>query len=349
MWLRIDKDRIEDLVDLPLIQDPAARATMEVLSRFWPAAAFTDENLKCLLALRRVNLSLEHGNSDASAVAYVTLGAFFGRYFERLCDGAPLRAGRHPAGREAGAGSLQSPRLHPVRNLHHPLVTAPPFGPAVAAARRRGGDQNGRSQRRLYGYAALVTNMLASGEPLSEVEREAATGLSVARKVRFGAAIDMIEPQLRLVRMLRGLTADFASFNDADFDEAQFEKHLQTKSRFPFAHCWYSILKIEGSLFSGDHASALAAAAKAQELLWTSGWLIQGAEYHFYAALAHAAASWQGLPKTRPLIETPSRRTTGNSRSWAKHCPENFAAPSGLVAAEIARIEYHEHGGHAPL
>ena len=56
---------------------------------------------------------------------------------------------------------------------------------------------------------ALVTNMLACGEPLAEVEREAATGLSFARKAQFGVAIDILEAQLRLIRMLRGLTTDF--------------------------------------------------------------------------------------------------------------------------------------------
>ena len=52
--------------------------------------------------------------------------------------------------------------------------------------------------------------MLAWGEPLAEVEREAETGLSFARKVRFGVGVDIIRGQLGLIRMLRGLTTEFS-------------------------------------------------------------------------------------------------------------------------------------------
>ena len=56
------------------------------------------------------------------------------------------------------------------------------------------------------------------------------------------------------------------------------------------ACCWYWIRKLEGCLLAGNHASSLAAAAKAEGLLWTTRRSIEYAEYHFYAALAHAAS-----------------------------------------------------------
>ena len=57
---------IEELIDLPLMSDPASLATMDVLTKLGPAALFTDANLFCLAVCRAVNLSLEHGNSDGS-------------------------------------------------------------------------------------------------------------------------------------------------------------------------------------------------------------------------------------------------------------------------------------------
>ena len=64
------------------------------------------------------------------------------------------------------------------------------------------------------------------------------------------------------------------------------------------------------------------------------------AEYHFYAALAHAASLHRGAGRrARPLIETPSRRTTGNWRSGPNTAPRTSQHRAALVAAEIARIE----------
>src|SRR5262249_5166949 len=78
-----------------------------------------------------------------------------------------------------------------------------------------------------FAYNGLVLAMLACGEPLAEVEREAVTGLSFARKTQFGLVILTAETQLLLIRTLRGLTENFTSFNGADFDEAEFEQRLE--------------------------------------------------------------------------------------------------------------------------
>ena len=60
----------------------------------------------------------------------------------------------------------------------------------------------------------LNTNLLAAGDPLVEVQREAENGLEFAQKARFGLVIDIITAQLGLIRTLRGLTPKFGSFND---------------------------------------------------------------------------------------------------------------------------------------
>jgi GAF domain-containing protein len=76
----------------------------------------------------------------------------------------------------------------------------------------------------------LITNLLASGEPLPDIQREAEAGLAFARKIRFGLVIDIITGQLRLILTLRGLTPAFNSFNDAQFDEERFEqRHLDAE------------------------------------------------------------------------------------------------------------------------
>src|SRR4030095_7472819 len=81
IWRQIGRRSIEELVDLPLMADPEWRATMDVLTAVLPPALFTDENLLCLVICRMANLGLEHGNSDAACVAYVSLGMLLGPRF----------------------------------------------------------------------------------------------------------------------------------------------------------------------------------------------------------------------------------------------------------------------------
>ena len=58
--------------------DPTCLATADVLTLLAGTAMFTDPNLDALVSARIFNLSLEHGNSDASCFAYVMLGMVLG-------------------------------------------------------------------------------------------------------------------------------------------------------------------------------------------------------------------------------------------------------------------------------
>ena len=54
----------------------------------------------------------------------------------------------------------------------------------------------------------LVTHLLACGDPLAEVQREAEAGLDFARRARVDLAVDRLAGQLQLIRTLRGLTTE---------------------------------------------------------------------------------------------------------------------------------------------
>jgi len=81
IWQQLGDRSIEALVDLPPMTDPACRATLDVLTAIEEPAYFIDENLQCLVIARMANLSLQHGNSDGSCVAYVQLGWVVGSRF----------------------------------------------------------------------------------------------------------------------------------------------------------------------------------------------------------------------------------------------------------------------------
>ncbi len=338
IWRQLGSRSIEELIDLPLMNDPATRATMDVLTKLMPPAFMTDENLACLMSARMVNLSLEHGNSNASCCGYVWFGMILGPYF-----------GDYPS---AFRFSQLSVDLVNKRGLDAFMARVyMNFGNGNAwtqdvrsnrAFVQRAFDEANRVGDLIYaGHCCnnLVTISLASGDALSEVEREAANGLEFARKLQFGIVVDMITGQLRLIRLLLGLTSEFNSFNDAAFDEAEFEQRLEANPNLALPAAFYWIRKLQAHVWANDHSSALEAAAKAQKHLFTSRPFLEYAEYHFYAGLAHAASC-----NVAPAPESAQHREAlaehyRHLEIWARHCPENFEDRRLLLAAEIARLE----------
>ena len=339
LWRQIGGRSIEELVDLPLMSDPELRATMDVLHAGLPAVLWADENLFWLVICRMANLSLEHGHSDGSCFAYVCLGMLLGHRFGNyragfsfgklgldLVEQRGLR--RFEAGVDLNFGGCLLPWTQPIRS-----------GRSLV---RRAFDVATRLGDLTYaGYARSmpITHLLATGEPLGDVQREAEAGLEFARQLRHGLVVDIITAQLRLIRTLRGLTPDFVSFNDAAFDEDAFEQHLAEEPGLKVAACWYWIRKLQARFFAGAYPSAIAAAANARPLLSTTPGFFEVAEYELYLALARAA-----LCDTAPAAERARHQEAlathhGQLEEWAENCPANFEDRAALVGAEIARIE----------
>ncbi|TCK88221.1 PAS domain S-box-containing protein [Paraburkholderia sp. BL9I2N2] len=342
LWQRMGSRSIEQLLELPLMTDPVCRATLDVLTAVQPPAHATDMNLYCLVAGRMANLSLEHGNSDGSGFAYVmlgmTLGPQFGDYesgfrFGKL--GVDLvekhRMDRFKARVYAGFGAFIVPWTAHIRS-----------GRAILRLAFDTANQTGDLTFSGYCGNNLITNLLAAGDPLGDVQREAESGLEFARKMRFEFVADVMTAQLRLINGLRGLTPEFGSFNDAAFDEDRFEQHLAADPGLALVACWYWIRKLQARFHAADYACAIAAASNAEPLLWASPFCFEVAEYHFYGALARAAHCDSVSADERPRHLEALSAHQRQLETWANNCPENFTNRAALIAAEIARLETHD-------
>jgi predicted ATPase len=211
---------------------------MDVLTALMPAALFTDENLLCLSIGRMANVSLEHGHCDGSSLAYVWLGMILGPYFGDFQTA--YRFGK--VGLELVERGLD--RFEARVYLCFAIFVIP-WVKHVRTSRelvRRAFDtatKTGDLTFAAYSCANLIWNLLASGEPLEDVQREAEAGLVRARGMGFGLFVDIVTAQLRFVRTLRGLTPSFSSFDGEGFDEGRFEQHLEEDPRLAIGACWY--------------------------------------------------------------------------------------------------------------
>ncbi|HET6609713.1 MAG TPA: AAA family ATPase [Rhodopila sp.] len=340
-WSQLGSRTIEDLIDLPSMTDPASLATMDVLTKIVPPTFLREENLYALAMCWAVNLSLEQGNSDGSCAHYVWFGCIAGGRFRNYKSA-------HRFGRlgcelveQRGLKRFQA-RTYLVAGTH-----LTPYTKHVRTARnllRHGFEIANKSGDLMFmGWYCcfyLLENLLAAGDPLIEVQREAERGLAFAQKMQLGHVVDLIPLYIGLARMLRGLTPKFGSFNDERFDEAWIESRLANNLDFALVECLYQVRKLQARFHAGDYTAAIRAAARAERahpgilrLMFTA------AEYHFYDALARAAwcdcAPVEERPQHMDAVAAHHRQL----QAWAENCPENFENRVALVGAEMARLE----------
>jgi PAS domain S-box-containing protein len=340
IWSLLGDRAIEGLIDLPLMQDAEAVAMLEVLLRLSVPAMYIDANLCALSHCRAANLSLEHGNSDTTPAHYgglaMVASSLFGHYdegyrFGKLaCNLLERRRLSHFGGQTYFRFAVVVPWTRPLGQgidpARHAFETAKEYGdPAFAA----------------HACRAVTSILFALGHPLDQVEREAEHGLEFVR--RFGFFLDRISPLLALARTLRGTTAKLGSLDDGRFTERSFEERATGEPSRAFLECYYWIRKLQARFFAGDYLSATEAAEKAATRYAAcaslSFFLLEKAEFHFYAALSRAALCEPMGPDSYAKHREALGRHERELRAWAANCPQNFEDRAALVGAEIARIE----------
>ena len=342
IWSKLRSRTIEALIELPLMSDPSTLATMNVLTKIIVPALYTDANLYLLVTCRAVNLSLEYGNCDASCPAYAFLGIVAGPRFGDYQEA--YRFGRlgYDLVEERGLTRFQARVYMEFGNVVLPWTRHVRDGRDFLRRAFEAANKIGDLIYAAYCGNELTTNLLATGDPLADVQREAELGLAFALKARFGFVIDCIATQLGLIRTLRGLTPTFGSFDDAQFDERRIERRFSENPDLAFAECWYWVRKLQARFFAGDYASAIGASSRAQQLLWTSPSYFERAEYQFYSALSQAAYCDSAPAAERQRHIEALAAHLEQLQLWAMNCPDNFENRAALVGAEIARLEGRE-------
>jgi PAS domain S-box-containing protein len=330
---------IEELIDLPLMSDPASLATLDVLTKLGPAAFFTDFNLHALVVCRAINLSFEHGYSDGSCPHFEWLGAVAGACFGDYQAGFRFGQLGYDLVEKRGLKRFQA------RTYNNFAVQVLPWTRHVKAIRDllhrafEAANNIGDLTFAAFACSNLNANLLAAGDPLVEVQREVERGFAFVQKIGFGYAIDSLSPHLGLVRTLRGLTPKFGSFDDKELDELRLERRFASNPDLGPAEYGYWLRKLQARFIAGDYESAIEAASRAEKRPGAWQTTVDTADHYFYAALSRAAIYDSALPDERQQHMDALSAYHRQLEVWAVNCPENFENRAMLVSAEIARIE----------
>ncbi|WP_437980215.1 AAA family ATPase [Sorangium sp. So ce117] len=350
VWRALGERPIEDLIRLPPVTHPEVKLTMGVLQAMATPAFFADVDLHCLIVLRRVELSLRHGNAESSAYAYAdfarVLGPRFGRYQEGYLFG---KLGHDLAER---SGLLTTKSLvftvfgqHVLFWTRHYRETYP-YSRAGFSAAVESGDLNMACLNCVW----VAIFRLLSGEPLEDVLREVDERLGFVRRAGYAYAHSSLLGAHAMIQALRGRPVRVSMLDGSELDPPAFEARLDEGDLQRLRGRYYS-LKAQALFVLGAHGEAFAAATRAlhENPLRTEPHALI-AENFYYLALSLAALvdadeereAHEARPT--PLGELPEQLLDCERQlgAWARNGPDNFLHKHALVRAEIARLRGQE-------
>jgi predicted ATPase len=202
VWRNLEGRPIEDLIELPLMQDPEVQAATRLLCVLSNSAYVTDRNLFCLELCRTLNLSMRHGVNGASAHACGYLGFSLGPAFQRYPEGFRLARLGCDLVEKHGFLTYRA-KVQDATAIAafwtHPLATAIDFVRASLRTAAGTGDLT----YACYGMLHIVMLLLLRNDPLDAVWRESEIAQDFVHKSKFRDIEDVIIPQQRSLRPCR--------------------------------------------------------------------------------------------------------------------------------------------------
>ena len=341
LWRTLGDRMIEELINLPPMTHPEIKVAMSVMGGVIFAAYFLDPNLWSLVTVRRVELSLRHGNAESSAHAYITFAVEIGWRFQKYTEA--YRFGKLACALAEKSGLLATKSF--VFNAFANYIVfwgrhyreAPPYARLGFDAAIESGDL----------IMACITCLwapvfpLSAGEPLEDLLHDVEKRLGFVRKVGYALAHDTLLSIRLLIQTLRGRPVHFLMLDGSVLDQQAFEERLDPKD-LQGAHAFYYALKAQALFVLGSPKEAAVSTTKARaeqpRQIETSPLFV---DCVFYRALALAALGDEAPSSPR---EIPDGLLEGERMLgvWAESCPENFLHKHALLRAEIARLKGHD-------
>ncbi|HRI63414.1 MAG TPA: ATP-binding protein [Polyangium sp.] len=331
---------IKSLVDLPPMHDTEHIATLDLLMNLCTSAFFADPDLLTLVLVLAVNLSLEHGNGEASSYAYVWFGSMLGPFYDKLREGYDFGVLGLKLLDRSGVSKLACKlNFMFACYINHWRASAHTDVPFLRKAYQFS-QETGDWTYGGYSLVVLSRTLLATGEKLSRIEEEIDASLFFLRRTDAQALLEVQRLVRHVVYAWQGKTLSRGSLSTDSFDDVEC---LQRMESFPFGvgMCVYHIYRMQIAYALGDVRDAITMAEKAEPLLPFIFGFIHVPDHAFGDALAliRACREKLGDETERTAWRTRAESRLEKLRAWAAVCPENFGHKTRLVEAEFARLD----------
>ncbi|MBW4493241.1 MAG: AAA family ATPase [Oscillatoria princeps RMCB-10] len=334
---KLNGKAILDLIDLPVMSDPAVLAVMRLLaSANAPAYTATPKLLPPIVS-KQVNLSVECGNADVSPLSYAYYGAMlcgtvdsiesgyeFGQVALNLLerfDDKQIQARTM----DLVYGMIQSWKLH-LRETLEPLKDAYQIG-----------RDNGTFEYAGYSILKHCYYSFLAGTPLQELEQKLALYTQDLKALKQGHAVSYLQRDRQAVLNLIEESPQPGILTGKICDESiELPRYHRASDRYGLLYFYLNKLLL--SYLFEEFDSAVENGNIAKKYLDGGTGLALVAAFHFYDSLARlaVAASSSKAEKRRQILKVKSNQE--KMRKWAQHAPVNFQHKYDLVEAERARV-----------
>ncbi|MBK9262616.1 MAG: AAA family ATPase [Polyangiaceae bacterium] len=345
---------IRSLKMAPRATDPEIVATMFFLLDLSAPAFLSRVPATRLVTAVLVRLSIEHGNTEASAYGFAAYGFFLAADTNRFDEAHAFGELGLALDEEFGEGRLAcrvrivaGSMLHTKRSRRVSLFH---FQRAVELA-ATSGDL-------LYvSHAAghVIATRFELGDDLARACEETERSLTFVRAAWGARAVTdpFVVLTLQAARCLLGKTRDRTSLSDDTFDAEAFVA-ARALVGDGSAELWYSVLRAQIFILHEEFGAAARDALVAEKHFAEYEGQFVSTDISFWVALSlllDRSASRATLDSRLATVETHLARLA----VLAEHCPENYERKYLLVAAERARavgdelsaVELYERAGRA--
>ncbi len=329
--------QVASLGELPVNTDPRVDDLMHLALCFIDGAYSVNFTLGLLVVTKLVHLSLVHGNTSWSSVAYTMYGAFVVSHMGRF-----RQAYEFGLLGQALNEKFANRRLQCQLDLFHGCFLHYYCRPLRECFTY--------FQRSLHvsletGVLAFITYIcveqsiykLAAGDELGLVLEEAEQFLALQKRMSSDYAIACMQLIRQGLAALVKKTLTPVSLSSDGVDESELLTRILGFNA-PVPACMYYCLKMELYYLQEDYGAALKMAKEAEKLQMGAAGMFQLVEVYFYSALVRTAVYPSASAEEQRAYDESLSATQAKFAAWVEGCPDNYQAKALLLAAEAARI-----------
>ena len=317
---------VQEILDLPLLEDPTQRACFELLQHLPAPLYFVGrQDILTLVALKGVNISLKYGISEHSAFPFSYFGVILGS-----------GTGDYEHGNRMGLLALELNEKFGNRQLTAKVNLV--FGFLISFWRAHidrslsylsEGFQAGRETGDLiyagYCSTAFCDELFLKGEQLERVKNALLKALAFSKQTKDPNVIAGSTYLLSLILYLQGR-------GSKDYPEPD------VSNLAPNIRSWLYLERMMIAFLFEDYEKAFELAKATRDAAKVSTGSFMVAEQCFYDSLTLSAmyrkASKQDQKEYWRILEKNQKQM----KVWSDNCPENFLCRYSLMVAEMARL-----------
>ena len=328
---------VADLIYIPEMVDVDKKACMSFLTNLQVPAFNSSLALLSWITLKRVNLSLKYGNTDASAFSYVMFGSVLGSNFEDYELGCEFGKIALELNEKSDCLALASKVYHLFSSAIQPWREHLKSSLSFLKKAYHVGLDSGDLLFAGFAFGQVICHRIIKGDELGSIYDESETCLVFYQQTKDETMTVALTVWQRLCLNLQGLTKDKYTLNSDDsFDEIQHLKRINNNGSC-IGTVWYHLIKLQILFLYENYEDAIKMALVLEDSATIPG-QISVVEHYFYYSLTIAALYPETTNEEKKVRWKILEKNQIRMKKWADNCPGNFLHKYLLVAAEMARI-----------